>query len=102
MFAIGILIYRDTTKPRDRIGAVGMWAFIIFLAAFYVVNASGTPPPNDRRAGVGRAVGLALAVVGVVVRSAPRCRVTFILSEAKDLEPMSAAQVGTRSFASLG
>jgi membrane-bound metal-dependent hydrolase YbcI (DUF457 family) len=48
MFAIGILIYRDTTKPRDRIGSVGMWAFIIFLAAFYVVNAAGTPPPNER------------------------------------------------------
>jgi membrane-bound metal-dependent hydrolase YbcI (DUF457 family) len=48
MFAIGILIYRDTTKPRDRIGSVGMWAFIIFLAAFYVVNAAGVPPPNER------------------------------------------------------
>ena len=48
MFAIGILIYRDTTKPRDRIGAIGMWAFIIFLAAFYIFNASGTTPPNER------------------------------------------------------
>jgi membrane-bound metal-dependent hydrolase YbcI (DUF457 family) len=48
MFAIGILIYRDSTKPRDRIGSVGMWAFIIFLAAFYIYNASATPPPNER------------------------------------------------------
>jgi len=48
MFAIGILIYRDTTKPRDRIGSVGMWAFIVFLAVFYIVNAAGVPPPNER------------------------------------------------------
>jgi len=48
MFAIGILIYRDATRPRDRIGSVGMWAFIIFLAAFYIYNASATPPPNER------------------------------------------------------
>jgi LexA-binding, inner membrane-associated putative hydrolase len=48
MFAVGILIYRDTTKPRDRIGSVGMWLFIIFLAAVYVFNASGAPPPNER------------------------------------------------------
>jgi hypothetical protein len=48
MFAIGILIYRDATKPRDRIGSIGMWLFIVFLAAFYIVNASGTPPPNER------------------------------------------------------
>ena len=48
MFAVAILIYRDTTKPRDRIGSIGMWAFVIFLAAVYVFNASGTPPPNER------------------------------------------------------
>jgi hypothetical protein len=47
MFAIGILIYRDTTKPRDRVGALAMWAFIIFLAVFYIVNAAGVPPPNE-------------------------------------------------------
>jgi membrane-bound metal-dependent hydrolase YbcI (DUF457 family) len=48
MFAAGILIYRDVTKPRDRIGSIGMWAFIIFLAAFYIYNASAVPPPNER------------------------------------------------------
>ncbi len=48
MFAVGILIYRDVTKPRDRIGSIGMWAFIIILAAFYIYNASAVPPPNER------------------------------------------------------
>jgi membrane-bound metal-dependent hydrolase YbcI (DUF457 family) len=48
MFAVGILLYRDATKPRDRIGSVAMWVFIVFLAAIYIVNASGAPPPNER------------------------------------------------------
>jgi membrane-bound metal-dependent hydrolase YbcI (DUF457 family) len=48
MFAVGILMYRDATKPRDRIGAIGMWSFIIFLAAVYVATAAGQPPPNER------------------------------------------------------
>lgn len=46
LFAIGLLIYRDCTTARDRVGSVAMWAFIIFLAAIYVANASGAPPPN--------------------------------------------------------
>jgi hypothetical protein len=46
LFAVGILLYRDVTKPRDNIGSVAMWAFIVFLAAIFVVNAGGTPPPN--------------------------------------------------------
>jgi len=48
MLAIGILIYRDTTKPRDRIGSIAFWAFIALLAAIYIANASGAPPPNVR------------------------------------------------------
>jgi hypothetical protein len=48
MFAIGILIYRDTTTPRDRIGSFAFWAFVVLLAAIYIANAGGTPPPNVR------------------------------------------------------
>ena len=48
MFAIGILIYRDTTKAIDRIGSIAFWAFVVLLAAIYVGNASGAPPPNLR------------------------------------------------------
>jgi membrane-bound metal-dependent hydrolase YbcI (DUF457 family) len=46
MFAIAILIYRDFTRPRDRIGSIGFWLFVIVLAAIYIANASGAPPPN--------------------------------------------------------
>ena len=48
MFAIGILIYRNITRPRDRIGSLGMWSFIIALAAIYIANATAAPPPNER------------------------------------------------------
>src|SRR5258708_812389 len=48
LFAVGILLYRDTTRPLDRTGSVGMWAFIIFLSAIFVLNAGGTPPPSAR------------------------------------------------------
>jgi len=46
MLAIGILIYRDVTEPRDLAGSLGFWALIATLAAIYVANASGTPPPS--------------------------------------------------------
>ena len=48
MLAVGILIYRDCTKPRDRIGSIGFWTFVIALAAIYIANASGAAPPNVR------------------------------------------------------
>lgn len=48
MMAVGILIYRDCTKPRDRIGSIALWAFVLFLAAIYIFTASGAPPPNTR------------------------------------------------------
>lgn len=46
MFAIGLLIYRDMTRPRDRLGSIVMWALVVFLAVIFIANASGTPPPN--------------------------------------------------------
>jgi membrane-bound metal-dependent hydrolase YbcI (DUF457 family) len=46
LFAVGILVYRDSTHARDRIGSVVMWTFIIFLGALFVANAGGNPPPS--------------------------------------------------------
>ncbi len=48
MLAIGILIYWDFTAPRDRIGSIAFWAFVVTLAALYIATASGVPPPNWR------------------------------------------------------
>jgi len=46
LFAIGIAVYRDVTRPRDRIGSVAFWALVILLAAIFVGLASGKPPKN--------------------------------------------------------
>jgi len=46
MFAVGILVYRDYTHARDRIGSIAMWAFIIFLGGLFIANAGGNPPPG--------------------------------------------------------
>lgn len=48
LFAVGILIYRDCTKPRDRAGSIGFWSFIVVLAAVYIAGASGQAPPSAR------------------------------------------------------
>ncbi len=46
IFAIAILIYRDFTRPRDRVGSISFWVFVILLAAIYIANASAVPPPD--------------------------------------------------------
>jgi membrane-bound metal-dependent hydrolase YbcI (DUF457 family) len=48
MYGFAILIYRDSTRPRDRVGSVGLWAFVIGLVVIYVSTTFGPPPPNER------------------------------------------------------
>jgi len=48
LFAVGILIYRDTTRPVDKRGSIVMWAFIGTLAIIYIGNAGGAAPPSLR------------------------------------------------------
>lgn len=48
LFAIGILIYRDCTRPRDRIGSIAFWSMVVLLALIYIASASGQAPPNAR------------------------------------------------------
>jgi len=56
IFIFGTLIYRNCTKPRDRIGSISFWVFVVFLAALYLVNAREPAPPTMRAiayAGIG-------------------------------------------------
>ena len=34
------------TRPLDRIGSVGFWLLVVFLAAAYLGAAFGPPPPS--------------------------------------------------------
>jgi membrane-bound metal-dependent hydrolase YbcI (DUF457 family) len=48
LFAIGVAVYRNVTRPRDRAGNIAFWAFVILLAIIFALNCAGTPPPNVR------------------------------------------------------
>jgi membrane-bound metal-dependent hydrolase YbcI (DUF457 family) len=46
MFMIGVVLYLQTTKARDRIGSIGLWALLIFLSVSYLGNMFGPIPPS--------------------------------------------------------
>ena len=46
LFAIGIVLYTRTTVARDRVGSVGLWAWLAALVLIYIVNLAGPPPPS--------------------------------------------------------
>ncbi|HYS55827.1 MAG TPA: hypothetical protein VER58_18865 [Thermoanaerobaculia bacterium] len=48
MYLIAIMIYRDTTRARDKAGSIGFWTFVIVLFGIYLSVAIGPPPPNTR------------------------------------------------------
>lgn len=53
--AVGVALYRSTTRPRSRAGAIVLWTFLAFLVVVYLATAFGAPPPDVR----------ALALVGL-------------------------------------
>jgi len=48
MYWFAILIYRNSTRARDRVGSIGFWSFVIALVVIYFSTAIGPPPPNER------------------------------------------------------
>jgi membrane-bound metal-dependent hydrolase YbcI (DUF457 family) len=48
MYYFAILIYRGSTRARDRVGSIIFWAFAIVLLVIYLATAIGPPPPNER------------------------------------------------------
>ncbi len=46
IFCAGLIAYFRATRSRDRIGSIGCWALIGFLAVVYVANLTGPPPPS--------------------------------------------------------
>jgi membrane-bound metal-dependent hydrolase YbcI (DUF457 family) len=48
MFAAGVWIYSQATRARDRLGVIGLWAYVGVLIAIYVANLLGPPPPDVR------------------------------------------------------
>ena len=46
MLAAGIGIYMKTTRARDRIGRISLWALAAFLFLVHLANFFGPPPPS--------------------------------------------------------
>jgi hypothetical protein len=46
MLVAGLVLYVGVTRPTDRVGSIGFWAFIAMLAAVYVASCAGPPPPS--------------------------------------------------------
>jgi hypothetical protein len=46
MLLVGALLYASVTRPRDRIGSIGLWTLVAVLAAMHVGAIFGPPPPS--------------------------------------------------------
>jgi hypothetical protein len=46
LFFFGIFLYVHTTKAKNNIGSISLWALILFLAICYVASTFGPPPPD--------------------------------------------------------
>jgi len=47
IYAAGFSMYARATRPRDRIGSWGLWAYVAVLAIIYITS-NGPPPPSVR------------------------------------------------------
>jgi hypothetical protein len=47
LFVLGVAVYARTTQAKDRIGRIGLWSLVGFLAIVYVANLLGPPPPSS-------------------------------------------------------
>ena len=57
VFVGGLVIYLRSTRARDRIGSVGLWAMVIVLLLIFFSGYVSAPPPNGKAVG---AAGLGL------------------------------------------
>lgn len=46
LYAVGVWLYWKATVARDRIGSLGFWTLVTFLAFVEVANVFGPPPPS--------------------------------------------------------
>lgn len=59
IFVVGVWIYARTTKAINKIGIYGFWSFVIFFVIVYIINLTGSPPPNSEAIGY---VGLLMII----------------------------------------
>ncbi|MBK5272835.1 MAG: metal-dependent hydrolase [Bacteroidia bacterium] len=62
LFIIGIIMYLNATKAKNKTGVGSLWGLVVFLLIIYFMNAFGPPPDNVQMiAWVGNAQWLLVA-----------------------------------------
>ncbi|HVR64445.1 MAG TPA: metal-dependent hydrolase [Polyangia bacterium] len=46
IYVAGLAVYLRATRPRDRRGRLGAWAFAVFIPLLHVITALSPPPPS--------------------------------------------------------
>ena len=46
IFAAGVVIYKNTTKAKNKIGIYSLYGLLVFLVLIYVANLFGPPPES--------------------------------------------------------
>jgi membrane-bound metal-dependent hydrolase YbcI (DUF457 family) len=46
IFAVGVALYAQATRPRDRVGSFGLWSLVVFFVVVYLASVFGPPPPS--------------------------------------------------------
>jgi hypothetical protein len=46
LYVLGVWMYWKATLARDRVGSIGFWALVAFLALVEIANIFGPPPPS--------------------------------------------------------
>ncbi|HQU59666.1 MAG: metal-dependent hydrolase [Phaeodactylibacter sp.] len=46
LFVIGIWLYLRTTTAKNKVGRFAFWGLVVSLAAIYIANLFGPPPPD--------------------------------------------------------
>ncbi|HEY6435150.1 MAG TPA: hypothetical protein VIY47_01050 [Ignavibacteriaceae bacterium] len=52
VFTVGLFLYLNSTKAKNRTGTFSLLGLIVFLAAIYISNLFGPPPPSAEAIGI--------------------------------------------------
>ena len=51
IFSIGVFLYAQSTRAKNKTGSYSFWGLVIFLLVVYLMNVFGDPPPDARAIG---------------------------------------------------
>ncbi len=75
LFVAGVWLYATGTRSRDRVGRVGLGAYVAVLVLLYIANLVGPPPPSGQAVAISDVAGLVLVVWALSIDRHRRSRV---------------------------